>query len=181
MNASEILEAAKSRFVVLYHREDTALETLLKKALGKYQEKAGVLAKLKVKEGANISLPPHLLDVAVIHDERRVYIPFDIVEGNIELETTPATVYPVSVHYFVDLRSYVGTSEDLPSGCVDLVEDYLHSLIDIPNTERQRAVMLSTKQQATDLPSPQELQARVDTLEQAMEDRQAMVPPVAVY
>ena len=181
MKASEILEAAKSRFVVLYHREDTVLETLLKRALGKYQEKAGVIVKIKVQKGLTVSPPPHLLDVAVIHDDRRVYVPFDIVNGDIELETTPYTVYPISVHYFVDLRSYVGTNEELPSGCVDLVEDYLHALIDVPNTERQRAVMLSTKQQATDLPSPQELLIRVENLEQAMEDRQAMVPPVAVY
>lgn len=181
MTASEILEAAKSRFVVLLHREAPALEVLLKKALGKYQEKAGVIVKKKVSEGTVVALPPHLLDIAIIHDERRVYVPFDISEGNIELETTAATVYPISIHYFVDLRSYVGTEEDLPTGCVDLLEDYLHALIDVPNTERHRGVMISTKQQPTDLPSPQELQERVFMLEQSMEDRQAMVPPIAVY
>lgn len=181
MTASELLEAAKSRFVVLYHREDTALEPLLKKALGKYQEKAGVLAKLKVQEGVEVLPPSHLLDIAVVHDIRRVYVSFDIVDGKIQLETTTATVYPLTVHYFVDLRSYIGTNEDLPTGCVDLIEDYLHALIEVPNTDRQRAVMLSTGQQASDLPSPQELQERVLVLEQAMEDRQAMVPPVAVY
>lgn len=181
MTSSEILEAAKSRFVVLYHREEPALLGLLKQALGRFQDKAGVIQKVKVQEGDAFPLPAHLLDVALIHDARHVYVPFDVEDAEIKAEISTATVYPLTCHYFVDLRSFVGTTDSLPAGCADLVEDYLAALIEVPNTDRKRSAMLATDQNASDLPSPQELRDRLYTLEQAMEDRQAMVPPVAVY
>jgi len=58
--------------------------------------------------------------------------------------------------------------------------DYLVALIDVPNTERERAVAAATNI-AIELPSKQELRERVLQLEEAMEESRSIGIPVAVW
>ena len=51
MTPLELLEEVKGRFVVLYHNNDAALRRLLQQALGKYQDKAGVLLQTRYPAG----------------------------------------------------------------------------------------------------------------------------------
>lgn len=179
MTPVELLDAAKSRFVVLYHRDPTVLGSLLKQALGKFQDKAGVIMKTRLGEGITMPLPDQFLDVAVAHDARNCFVPTSVEGEAIEFEVNAATVYPVTLHYFLNLREWP-EDKNLPSGCTSLLLDYLVATIDLPNTERQRGALLASGQQATDLPSPSELRERILTLEAMMEDNQSILPPVAV-
>lgn len=186
MKTPDLLNEAKSRFVVLYHDDAVALNGLLKQALGKYQDKAGVLLSLRWEKDADGStvraLPPNFLDVAVACDSHNNYVPVEVDTATATMAAFPGadTAWPITVRYYADLREWPVDTE-LPPVCVSLVLDYLVALIDRPNTERARATAAATGMQAQDFPMPQELMDRITLLEQAMEENQALVPPVVVY
>ncbi len=181
MTPYELLEEAKARFIVLYHDDEEELERLLYYSLGKFQDKAGSIASFRMEGGGGVGpLPPDCLEVSMVVDARGVYHDHITDGQNITVETFDnETAYPLTIHYFQNLRKWDGET-NLPNGCVSLVLDYLIALIDIPNTERERGAALATGQQV-ELPSKQDLQARLDALELAMEEAKAIVMPVSVW
>lgn len=181
MKPSELLEEVTGQFVVLYHKDPVALTRLLRQSLGKYQDKAGVLLRTQVDAAGSgpVPLPPHFLSLAVAVDANAAFVPSFEADGGIILGGDAATVYPVTLHYYANLREWP-EDVDLPACCVSLVMEYLKALIDIPNTERARGAYAQLGQQV-ELPSGQELREVVMTLELAMEDAKALPVPVAVF
>jgi hypothetical protein len=185
MTPSELLEEAKARFIVLYHSDETDLERLLRLALGKFQDKAGSVSTVKLDEdgGGIAPLPSDFLSISMAVDKRSVYhdchVEHDVDGDLLVVDVDDETEYPVTVRYFQNLRDWP-LGEELPNGIIGLVLDYLVALIDIPNTERERGVAMNTGQQM-ELPSKQELQERVNTIELIMEESQAIVMPVSVW
>ena len=181
MTPTELLEEVKGQFVVLFHNDSAALSRLLKQALGKYQEKAGILLRAQVDAAvtAQVALPPHYLALALAVDSNAAFVPsYDDASG-IVLQGDYDTEYPVTLHYYADLRNWPD-DEALPNNCIPLVMEHLKALIDVPNTDRARSANAQIGVQS-ELPSAQELREAVSTVEMAMEDTKTLPIPVAVF
>jgi len=181
LNPTELLTEAKSRFTVLYHSDTAALSLLLKQVLGKYQEKAGSIGTVPItlENGGAIDIPDDYLEIVTAIDANTRYTENSVQDGQINIVIDGETKLPVTVHYFQNLREWA-LDEDLPAGMTSILLDYLVALIDIPNTERERAVAAATNI-AIELPSKQELKERVLQLEEAMEESRSIGIPVAVW
>ena len=182
MTPTQLLDEAKNRFVVLYHKDTASLNLLLKQALGKYQEKAGCIGTVQVilKDEGVIDKPSDYLEIMTAIDANTRYVESSVTIDKINVEIREnVTEFPVTVHYFQNIRDWEA-GKSLPPGVSSLLLDYLVALIDVPNTERERAVAMSTGQQI-ELPSKQELQERVLQLEETMEESRSIGIPVAVW
>lgn len=177
MTSLELLEEVKGRFVVLYHNDDTALQRLLRQALGKYQDKAGVILQSRFEAGTKeADFPDLYLAVAGCHDEMHRHVPVQVDEAAGKLLFYPeADSGALTLYWLARLRDWP-PDRPLPYGCVGLVGDYLEALIDIPNTSRTRDSYHGMGGPIPDLPSLQEMRARLTELEQQMEECRAILP-----
>ena len=86
MTPLELLEEVKGRFIVLYHRDDAALKRLLRQALGKYQDKAGVILQTSYEAGTKeAEIPDLYLTVAACQDEDGRFVPVFVDDENKKL------------------------------------------------------------------------------------------------
>lgn len=182
MTPQELLEEVKGRFVVLYHDNDAALQRLLRQALGKYQDRAGVVLETTFPAGTlEADVPDLFLSVAASHDEASRFVPVtvDDAAGKLRFQPGDSNTGGLTLHWLVRLRDWP-LDKPLPHGCTGLVGDYLEALIDIPNTARTRDAYHAIDGPAADLPSLQELKSRLVELEQSMEESRAILPPMMV-
>lgn len=180
MTPQELLDEVKGRFVVLYHNNDTALQRLLRQALGKYQDRAGIVLATKYPAGTLMAdLPDLFLSVAACHDAAYRFVPVTVDDVVGKLYMPPETAGELTLLWLARLRDWP-LDKPLPHGCTGLVGDYLEALIDIPNTARTRDAYHAIDGPAADLPSLQELKSRLAELELAMEENKAILPPMLV-
>lgn len=169
--------------MVLYHDDPEALERLLRQALGKFQDKAGMIAEISTME-AVMPTPEHFRATATCRDSKRRYIPHRVhTDGEmrlIEFLTEAKHQPPYLLSYFLDLRNWP-LDEDLPGDCEALLGDYLEALIAVQNTERNRLALLVEGVDTADLPTVQDLRARLTELEQVMEDNKAFIFPASSF
>ena len=178
MTPTELLEQAKSQFLVLYHTDATALGQLLAKALRKYQDKAGVIEEVSLGDAAELDLPDHFLRIATAQDATGNYMEASADNEKLMVVERRDTRKPYKIFYFLDLASF-DADEDLPLAIIGTTLDYLVALIDIPNTQRARRTQQATGEQG-DLPSDDALIARRDQIELTMEDEEAIIPMAVV-
>jgi hypothetical protein len=179
MTPAEILEIAMSQFTPLYIVDSGKLETLLRRALLTYQDKAGVIKTVtSVGTDSFVEIPDDMLSVIHAADAGGRY--HEVVCDDTNLSVTPdaSSVPPYTFHYFVNLREY-DIDADLPAGIVGVLIDYVVALIDIPNTERARAISLATGRQA-EFATISEMINRKDMLEAYMAENMAIVPMMTV-
>lgn len=187
MTPNELLNLVKTQFQVLYVESDR-LTNLLKQALGTYQDRAGVVRKLQFgDEDTEAETPEDLLEVICVTDNEGRWHEYMVDEYAITVSeqqrigmSTRKSVRPYSVSYFVNLRDMNIEKEALPSEAIGPLREYLEALIAIPNTARARQIATATGIQA-EFPSDEELRARKDALELAMEDMRAIIPMVTVF
>lgn len=186
MTPASILEEVKTRFMVLYHHDEEVLKNLVYRALGKFQDKAGVIQEVWFDEPV-LELPPRFHAVAGCSDSKRRYIAHRVEkdeEGHKILRLLPGSkhVPPYCLSYFCSLRDW-DMEEELPADCDALVSDYLEALIAILNTKKEREAYLQAGMQeaAQTLQSEQELRQRVTDLEREMEDNKAIIPPASMF
>lgn len=180
MTPHELLEEVKGRFVVLYHDNDAALQRLLRQALGKYQDRAGVLLETKFPaDTVEADLPGLFLSVSVCHDGAFRFVPVAVDGEKLRFQPGASNAGVLTLHWLARLRDW-DLDASLPHGCTGLVGDYLEALIDIPNTARTRDANYSIGGSTADLPSLQELKSRLAELELVMEENKAILPPVLV-
>lgn len=203
MTPAELLDEAKKRFIVLYHNDSVKLEGLLRQSLGKFSDKAGVTATATVPftppgdSGLSKTeyiaetplyyapLPAHFKDVAMAKDAKgqwhSVYLGLDIEDDTpcMVFELDSDSVSPMKVEYFVDLRDW-DEDTNLPNGVVSPVLDHLAACIEVPNTERERAVSQQAGQ-TPELPSKYELMERINQIELSWEDGAAFVGSTVIW
>jgi len=181
MTPHELLEEVKSRFIVLYHKDEKALNRLLRQALGKYQDKAGVLLQTYYPAGTTeVKWPDMCLTIALCHDENGQYVPVYVDDQNKTMIFDVANKSAkLRLYWLARLRDWPD-DKDLPYGCVGLVSDYLQALIDIPNTQRTRDAWDDINGPIQDLPSIQDLKARLTELELQMEECRAIIPSMLI-
>lgn len=185
MTPEEILEEVKSRFMVLYHNDQDALVRLLRQALGKFQDKAGVIMEVWQEENT-FSLPPHFHAVAGCCDSKKRYISWRMDSAldkpAILAISSPKHTPPFCLCYFCDLRTWE-MDKPLPADCCALAADYLEALIAVHNVKKERESYLLTgmNESAQTLPSEQELRQRISDLEKEMEASKVLIPPASIY
>jgi len=187
MTPKEILEDAVARFVVCYIVDPAEQERLLRQALGKFQDRAGVIREVW-GDGLTFPFPEDFQAIAGCSDSKRRYIPWRIesnTEGNpcgIQLVLDKRHEPPYCLAYFCDLRSWAMESP-LPGDCSSLVGDYLEALIAVKNVKREREAYLAMDmtEAAQNLPSEQELRTRISELEKEMQETKAISPPASMF
>lgn len=185
MTPMQALERVKDSFVVLYVRDEKRLSELLEDTLGKFQEKAGVVASFGIeekREARGICLPPHFLDLAVTTDADGEWCQTHVVtEGDkkkLNVMVDDTTRYPVTVSYFCNLRDWP-KEENLPHGVVNFVLDHLKAAIAIPNVERERNILVSSGL-PVELPTQAELKEELQRLEEGLSDNSFQLPAISV-
>lgn len=180
MTPIELLNDVKARFPVLLHREDEALNALLKKAVGTYQELAGFMAKVRIEEGDVIAgkctVPERFSTRVMVKDAHGSFVASDVWADELELSLAGGERFPLTLIYLENLRDANFESVTLPDNSVSLIGDYLENLIASPNAERQRRVAIAGKLDTTDIPTEADLATRRTELEEKIKASQAMLP-----
>ena len=181
MTPAALLEEAKMQFTQLYYNDPEQLNAIVRRALGVYQDKAGVIKTLKTSstEDVSVALPEDMLEPIAAQDKNSRYHAVYQDETNLFVVPDKQSEAPYAFYYFVNLRDY-DFDTDLPAGIVGTLLDYVVSLIAIPNTERLRAIALATGRQL-ELSSNDEMNNRRMIVEAYMEDNRAALPMLSVF
>lgn len=181
MTGRELLAEAKKYFPVIYGGSEVdTYDHLIRQALGTFQEKAGYVGKVETPEDeAAVAIPSGFLALLSAHDSQRQFHEAMVDDTTITVREQDASVPPYTIHYFVNLREYSLTEDDLPPEILGILLDYLIALIDIPNTARARRVALATGQQI-EVRGDAELLVRKEALELVMEEEYAIIPSIMV-
>ncbi|EJL6927797.1 hypothetical protein NMT03_003882 [Vibrio alginolyticus] len=181
---AELLESVVERFPMLLHNEPAALNALLKKAIGKYQDLAGFMAKARIDEldakGGTYSLPERFMTRVTIKDKAGRYVSADVWGNQLELDLSGSEEFPLTLLYLENLRDADYTTIELPASSVTLISDYLELLIMSPNSDRLRRVSVAGKLDASDIPTEADLAARRTELEEKIKSSQAMIPMITI-
>jgi len=188
MTATELLAGVVRRFSVLLV-DETQQHQLLTDALGQYQDLAGVTKVVRLSEPADsvlpatYSLPDDYLAPIVATGANGDYVPVDVLtdeQGALTLELDESTVFPVRFMYLVNLRAIDQDTYQLPATSIGMIQDYLEVLIAIPNDERTARVQEAGRMDISRIPSPQDREAQLTALREAMKAQRAILPIITI-
>ncbi|HHA1306313.1 hypothetical protein [Enterobacter kobei] len=184
MTALELLEDVKGRFPVLLHDDDDALKRLLIQALGKYQDRAGVIrtVHLQYEDGQTTrELPKNFLAQVGVSDSLDGFVCSTILDGQLVLDVCDCVSWPLKFRYLVNLRGMNLQEDEVPPNIIGMVSDYLEILIRIPNTDRLRTVSIAGKLDVSTFPDDVTLYERKKQLEDEMASLRAILPMFSIY
>ena len=185
MTPRQLLESVKNRFVVLLHDEPAKLDALLMQSIGEYQDRAGFIANLGISEeeqkAGGVPVPAHFLQLVGAQDSEGDYQEVDVISDRIVIVRPNRYAKPPYVaHYLLNLRDMDVESDHLPSACIGALQNYLYTLIDLPNTARIRQVNTASGLPVDHLQGEGEILQTKQQQEQDMEDSGAMLMPYII-
>jgi hypothetical protein len=187
MTPNELLETVRARFTVLLHDDEQALNALLRKAIGKYQDLAGFMVTKKIddtpelRESGEVAAATNIISRICVKDSTGRFVPSELWGETLELQLSGRETYPLRFTYFESVLSADFDVVKLPASSTTLIADYLELLITIPNTERQRRIAIAGKLDASDMPTEEVLAARKLELEQDIKASRAMLPTFSLF
>lgn len=178
----EMLEGVKQRFQPLLADDEKLLNEQLKQALTTYQDKAGVISRVRIKkeDGVSIKLPEDFLALIHVSDSRGMLVYSDPYPDSIDLDLTGGERYPFTMEYLVNLRDRDYESWQIPGAIIGMLEDYLEALIAIKNTERLRQVAVAGKLDISGYADELTLNQRKQDLEAQMSANRAIIPGATI-
>lgn len=182
MTPAKLLEGVLERFNPLMVDEEKQLGSMLRQALTTYQDKAGVLSRVRIEKAEGVSLKPPEDYLALVHvtDARGGLVYADPFPGSIDLDLTGDERYPFTMTYLVNLRDRNYEEWQVPADIVGMLEDYLEALIAIPNTDRLRRVSIAGKLDTSSYPDESMLTQRKLDLELQMSANRAIIPGATI-
>lgn len=185
MTPRELLDSVKARFVVLLHDEPEKLDALLSQAIGEYQDRAGAIANLMITQedyqAGGIDIPLHFLQLVGAQDQGGDYHEVDIVGDKINVSgVNRYSQPPFKVQYLVNMKGFDLEDDTLPNASIGPIQNYLYTLIDLPNTGRVRQVNTAAELPVDHLQSESEILQTKQQLEQEMEEAGAMLMPYMI-
>lgn len=178
----ELLEEVKKRFLtLLVENQKDLLDSLLIKALTEYQDRAGFIKAIQIKEGTSITCPDDYLELVVVKDATGNYVSCDVFNGTVEISTDQYLKYPLRMEYLVHLSQLDLDKGTVPPVAVGIIKDYLEILIAIPNSELDRRVSIAGKLDASNIPDEAALVQRRTDLENEMSTRGAIPQAISVF
>lgn len=178
MTPTTLLNGVKKRFASLLVDDKETLDTLLTQALGTYQDRAGVISRVRIEkaDGVNLPYPEDYLSLIHVTDSRGALVYSDPFPDGIELDLTGRERYPFTMLYFANLRDRDVNKWHIPPDIIGSLEDYLEALIKIPNTERLRRAYVAGKLDISGLADEATLEQRKLELEEKMAANRAIIP-----
>lgn len=178
----ELLEKVKKRFLtLLVENQSDMLDSLLVKALTEYQDRAGCIKRIQIKEGSSLPCPDDYLELVGIKDNTGNYVSCDVVDGKIEISTEQRLFYPLQMDYLVYLSNLDLDKGTVPRVAEGIIQDYLEILIAIPNSEIERRVSIAGKLDASGIPDEAVLTQRKTDLETEMSTRGAIPQASSIF
>ncbi len=193
MTPFELLGQVQKQFPVLVHgtgpEGQEALNELLREAIAEYQDRRGFRSELFIPdELANdkgVLLPAGWVTVLNSHDSQHVHVRtqvFDHVpepeegvaessepEKRIRCLANDYHIPPFSISYLQDLSGADLETVVMPPDAVSIIKRYLRALIDIPNTQRLRAMYEGIDHPAREqLPALSELEQKKTDIQEEM-------------
>ncbi|MDT0178201.1 hypothetical protein Q9R34_19440 [Enterobacter sp. BRE11] len=183
MTPAELLEGVKLRFTTLLVNEEALLKSLLRQALGVYQDRAGVPGRIRIEKsgGASLPFPSDYLSLVNVNDFNGALVYADPYESSLELELTGREKWPFTLLYFRNIRDCDYEKTQLPPDITGLIEDYLEALIAIRNVERLRRLQIAGKFDASFLPDEATLHQRKTDLEAQIAANRAIIPAMSSW
>lgn len=178
MTPAELLEGVKNRFSTLLLDDTDHFTSLLRQALGVYQDRAGVFGRIRLEKSGGVSLPfpSDYLSLVYVTDSNGTLVYADPYESTVELELTGREKWPCTMLYYRNLRDCDYKTWVMPAEIIGLVEDYLEALIIIPNNERLHRAYIEGKFDGSYLPDSQTLHQRKLDLELQISASRAVIP-----
>lgn len=190
MTPNQLLEEVKARFPILLHDNPVILDSLLKKALAKYQELAGFNGKMRISEtdlvvddptfATYILLPSFFAARLNLKDATGRFISCSQWDDRLELKLHGHETFPFTLLYAQNILEANFDEYKLPTTSISLLGDYLELLIAIPNAERQRRIATAGKLDTSDIALEADLNTRKTELETSMRLNRAMIPPISL-
>lgn len=186
MTPAELLESVKLRFPTLIYDDENGLNALLEQTLGTYQDRAGVIRQIRIKQATgSVPVPHDFLSLVTVYDSNRQFVIADRVLDDdgmpvIELELTGAERYPLRIEYLAKLRGLDPQNDPLPDEAIGLLENYLEVLISVRNIDFERRFAIAGRMDVSNLPDENTLYERKKTLELEMTASRAIIPMVCL-
>ena len=186
MTPNELLQTVKTRFSILLHDDEAALNAEIKKAIGTYQDLAGFMAKLRINDSPElrrsneIELPERFASRLVLKDAAGRFVSCEVWGNKLELGLNGHEQFPLKLLYLENLLDVDFNSYQLPVNSISLIADYLYLLICKPNSERLRKMFISGKLDVSDIPLEADINTRITELEQRIKDSRAIMPSISL-
>ncbi len=182
MTPAKLKESVMARFNPLMVDEDEQLDSMLRQTLTTYQDRAGVISRVRIEKADGASLKPPVDYLSLVHvtDSRGGLVYADPFPGSIDLDLTGAERYPFTMTYLVNLRDRNYDEWEIPADIIGMLEDYLEALIAIPNTDRLRRVSIGGKLDVSSYSDEQTLIQRKLDLEEKMSANRAIIPGATI-
>ncbi|WP_312329841.1 hypothetical protein [Atlantibacter hermannii] len=178
MTPAQLLESVKKRFTSLLVDDDVTLKALLTQTLATYQDRAGVISRVRIEKshGVNLLYPEDYLSLIHVTDGKGTLVYSDPFPDSIDLDLTGDERFPLTMLYFINLRDRNIDEWQIPPSIISALEDYLEALINIPNTERLRRAYVAGKLDTSGLADEMTLMQRKTDLEEKMAANRAIIP-----
>lgn len=188
MTPMDLLEDVKARFPLLLLQDPGQMHRLLRQALMTYQDKSGHIVAFRVEAAAlaldnpTVRAPDNALAPIGGEDARGAAVFLSEVETGSEvmwsLGLSDCHIPPYTLRYFFDFVGMDYANDNLPRGTAGIIGDYLYTLIDIVNTQRQRQVNQASEIPFDHLRSDTELHQAKAEMELAIAEQQAIIPSI---
>ncbi len=169
MTPNELLELVKKRFTILLHDDPDSLNSALTQAIGKYQDLAGFMKRVRITDASKLTndnqfaLPPLFMTRVVVKDNAGRYIRSDVWDDQLELGLDGSEQYPIVVTYLENAQGGDFDQYQLPASTTSLIADYLYLLIEGPNNERKRRIAMAGKLDTSDIATEADVATRKAT------------------